>query len=206
VTCRRGIWAPRPGSRPDWSTRSTAPGRSRRRAPLATEVDRVLEPLPQLSTAGRAIWRVQRAGAWQFGLLVPLAEIVVLSVAGLGVASGRTTAADLVAVIGYLALAASAMNQLDIVFQLAQVRASAAPLAEILARPIGPDGQSLIPAGAGEVIFGDVTVVRGGEAVLDGFSLTIPAGASVALVGRSGAGKSTAAQLVGRLVTRTAAW
>ncbi|HTK30141.1 MAG TPA: ATP-binding cassette domain-containing protein [Vicinamibacterales bacterium] len=49
--------------------------------------------------------------------------------------------------------------------------------------------------------FVDVTFTRpGGVRVLDGFSLTIDPGSVVALVGRSGAGKSTVLRLVNRLL------
>jgi ATP-binding cassette subfamily B protein len=50
----------------------------------------------------------------------------------------------------------------------------------------------------GHVRFDDVSFSYGTERVLDGVSLTIPAGATVALVGRSGAGKSTLVKLIPR--------
>jgi osmoprotectant transport system ATP-binding protein len=48
--------------------------------------------------------------------------------------------------------------------------------------------------------FSDVNVSRGGRAVLKGFSLRIHAGETFALVGRSGAGKSTILKLINRLL------
>jgi ATP-binding cassette, subfamily B, bacterial len=52
---------------------------------------------------------------------------------------------------------------------------------------------------AGRIEFRDVTFAYGeGAAVLTGFDLTIPAGQTVALVGHTGAGKST----LGKLITR----
>ncbi len=44
-----------------------------------------------------------------------------------------------------------------------------------------------------------MTALRGGRAVLDGVDLTVPGGTTLAVVGRSGAGKSLLAQLAGRL-------
>ncbi|EST35835.1 ATP-binding cassette domain-containing protein, partial [Streptomyces roseochromogenus] len=44
-----------------------------------------------------------------------------------------------------------------------------------------------------------VTAIRGGRTLLDGVDLTVPGGTTLAVVGRSGAGKSLLAQLAGRL-------
>jgi ATP-binding cassette subfamily B protein len=56
-----------------------------------------------------------------------------------------------------------------------------------------------LPQGAGEIAFDGVTFAyQPGRAVLSEFSLTVPAGASVALVGATGSGKSTVARLLPR--------
>ncbi len=68
------------------------------------------------------------------------------------------------------------------------------------ALPSGSRGAEGIPAV--EIRFRDVTFAYpGGEAapVLKGFDLTIPAGSSLAIVGRNGAGKTTLAKLLCRL-------
>ena len=54
---------------------------------------------------------------------------------------------------------------------------------------------------AHEVRFRDVSFAyaQGGQPVLDGFDLTIPAGSSIAIVGQNGAGKTTLAKLLCRL-------
>jgi osmoprotectant transport system ATP-binding protein len=48
--------------------------------------------------------------------------------------------------------------------------------------------------------FDNVTIARGGRQVLRGFSLTVEAGETVALVGASGEGKTTALRLVNRML------
>ncbi|MFJ5138896.1 ABC transporter ATP-binding protein [Streptomyces sp. NPDC088707] len=167
---------------------------------VAAETDRVLAPLPGLASAGQALWNLQRGTMWQLKLLIPLTQVLVLAVAGLGVASGRTGPAELLAVSGYLGLACGALAQVDILLEVAQVRAGAARLAEILDRPGPVDGtRPGLPAGGGEVVLHEVTLSRDGMPVLDRLSLLLPAGRSTALVGRSGAGKSLVAGLIGRL-------
>ncbi|WP_416975461.1 ABC transporter ATP-binding protein [Streptomyces sp. 4F14] len=164
------------------------------------ETGRVLAPLPELARAGHALWDLQRGTVWQLKLLIPLTQVLVTAVAGLGVAAGRTNPADLLAVTGYLGLASGALSQIDVLLEIAQVRAGTARLAEILARPAPADGTRPAPApGPGEVELREVTVTRDGTPVLDRLDLRLPAGRSVALVGRSGTGKSLLAGLVGRL-------
>jgi len=53
---------------------------------------------------------------------------------------------------------------------------------------------------ASAIRFSDVHVTRGGAPVLVGFTLSIAAGDTLALVGRSGAGKSTILKLINRLL------
>jgi ABC-type multidrug transport system fused ATPase/permease subunit len=65
----------------------------------------------------------------------------------------------------------------------------------------GRRATSSTPDGAPEIRFHDVTFTypTGSRPVLDGFDLTIPAGASLAIVGQNGAGKTTIAKLLCRL-------
>src|SRR6266545_4324571 len=165
---------------------------------------RVLAPLEELSATGRRLWQVQRRIAWGVGLLVPLEETVVLAVAGLGLAAGRLTPGDLLAAVGYTRLALGLFEQVDVLVAAARARAGAARAADALDDPAAPAQARpappmALPAGGGSVSLRGVAVRAGRERVLDRLDLDVPAGACVALVGRSGAGKTTLASLIGRL-------
>ncbi|MDT0547051.1 MULTISPECIES: ABC transporter ATP-binding protein [Streptomyces] len=169
---------------------------------LDAERARVLRPLPDLSAAGWRMWRLQRGTVWQFGLLLSLTEALVLAVAGLGVTQGRLSAAQLLAVTGYLQLAFQALQQIDTQLMLAQASAAARRLAAALATPPQAYGQgkAAAPTAAqGALSLRKVTVRRDDEVLLDGIDLDIPAGVSAALVGRTASGKSLLAGLPGRL-------
>jgi ABC-type multidrug transport system fused ATPase/permease subunit len=58
----------------------------------------------------------------------------------------------------------------------------------------------LVPQPTTEIAFEGVSLARGGRSVLKGVDLAIERGETVALVGRSGAGKSTILKLVNRLL------
>jgi ATP-binding cassette subfamily B protein len=181
---------------------------------LDREVVRVLEPLREVSGSGYRLWRLQKDTVWQFGLLISLTEALVLALAGLGVVDGRLSPGEFVAVAGYLQLAFPAVQQIDVFFTLAQARAAAGRLATTFAHAGVRYGTGAPGPGAGAVSFRAVTVRAAGTAdsgevadsggaerpaVLDRIDLDIPAGACVALVGRTGSGKSALAGLPGRL-------
>jgi ATP-binding cassette subfamily B protein len=163
------------------------------------EVDRVLAPLADLTAAGKATWDAQRRTVWKVGLLAPLTEVVVLGVAGVGVATGRITPGSWIAVAGYVVMALGLLNVVDSLLGFARIRAGMARLGEVLALPDGPGGTLPLPDGPGAITFRSVCVGDGDGVVLADLDLAIPAGRTVAVVGRSGAGKSTLAELAGGL-------
>jgi ATP-binding cassette, subfamily B, multidrug efflux pump len=81
-------------------------------------------------------------------------------------------------------------------------RASYDRLKEIFdARPEVTDGPLPEPEHfQGAVAVSDLSFARGERKVLDGVSFQVPAGASIAIVGRTGSGKSTLAMLLARLL------
>ncbi|MFF7947657.1 ABC transporter ATP-binding protein [Streptomyces griseorubiginosus] len=166
---------------------------------LAVETERVAAPLSELSAAGHAMWRLQRDVVWKVGLLMPLTQVLVLATAGLDLVAGRTSPGSLLAVTGYLTLASGLLDQVDVLIGLASARAGASRLGEILDQPVIKGGPLRTPPRSGALSLRGVTVRRSGTTVLDRLDLEIPDGASVALVGATGSGKSLLAALPGRL-------
>ncbi|WP_214410883.1 ABC transporter ATP-binding protein [Sphaerisporangium fuscum] len=164
------------------------------------EIARVLAPLPGLSAAGRALWRAQARGVWRIGLVLPLIEVIVLAVAGLGVVDGRLAPGRLLAVAGYATLGLSFVEQLDAVMSLVQARSAARRVCQVLALHTQVPGTRPAPAGPGTLSLRGVTVTRDGTPLLDELDLEVPAGLLTAVVGPSGAGKTTLALVAGRLL------
>jgi ATP-binding cassette subfamily B protein len=72
----------------------------------------------------------------------------------------------------------------------------------VLTEPVTRYGDARLPDPVdigGQLEFRGVRVFAAGETVIDGLDLVVPAGATVAVVGRSGTGKSLLAALAGRL-------
>ncbi|GIH23830.1 ABC transporter ATP-binding protein [Acrocarpospora phusangensis] len=163
---------------------------------LEREIARVSAVLPELSAAGRDVWSAQRRTSWRLSLLTPVLEVAVLATAGFAVAAGDLEPAQLTAAAGYLLIAVNLLWQLDSLSGLLSLRESAARVSAVLAEPAPRPGDRELAGGPGTLTLREAAVASAG---LSGVALTVPAGASVAVVGRSGAGKSTLAMLAGRL-------
>jgi ATP-binding cassette subfamily B protein len=168
-------------------------------ATFEREVDRSLAPLPELRLHGKALWRVNMRITAQDALLVAMLEIAVIAVAGVLLARGQISAGEMLAAAQYVLLAASLNSLAGVFARLANARAAAQRLVDILDLEPPAYGSRQPPAGRGRLELRGVTVRSGGEAVLEGVDLVVPAGGLVAVVGRSGSGKSLLAALVGRL-------
>ena len=142
-------------------------------------------------------------------LLPNIGLIATLAYGGHQVLNGTLTAGELVAFNVYVAMLVWPLRMLGMILAQSQrAEAAAGRVREVLetdpdirdrpgARPLpdaGPDGTR------GEVRFEGVRFAYGPSLppVLDGFDLHIPAGQSVALVGATGAGKTTVARLIPR--------
>jgi ATP-binding cassette subfamily B protein len=164
------------------------------------ETARVLIPLAEVSLHGRAFWRIQARIAAQGSLAVPLLQVLVVGVAGIELAAHRISPGELLAASQYAVLGAGVGASVSRLTQLARARAGARRTAEPLAEPVQRRGTTPLPPGRGCLQLCQVTLRHRDELVLDGVDLTVPGGAVVAVVGRSGSGKSLLAALAGRLL------
>ncbi|MFF4014615.1 ABC transporter transmembrane domain-containing protein [Streptomyces sp. NPDC001843] len=163
------------------------------------ETARVLRPLPELSRAGHHMWRVQGRAAAQAVAVAPLLQLGVVAVAGFLLTRHRLSVGEVLAASRYAVLAGGVGVLVGRVAALSRARAAARRLGEVLAEPAPVPGTRRLPPGPGRLQLRGVTVRRGGRTVLDGVDLDVPGGTTLAVVGRSGAGKSLLAALAGRL-------
>ncbi|MGV9665015.1 ABC transporter ATP-binding protein [Nocardia niigatensis] len=154
--------------------------------------------------------RAQRAIATFFAFVGMWADLALASVVFTGawaVAHGSTTPGTLVAFVLYLQLLFGPIMQLSQLFDgYQQARVGLRRIGELLRTrsSIAPDPADAVPIDGrlrGEVVFDNVRFQYPGAVrpALEGVSLTIPAGGSLALVGETGAGKSTIVKLLARL-------
>ncbi|MEV0586824.1 ABC transporter ATP-binding protein [Nonomuraea sp. NPDC050310] len=153
------------------------------------ETERVLGVLPALREHALALWRANADAGMRAGLVVPLLEIAVLCVGGLRLASGDLSVGELYAAARYVVLGSALGSGLGQVAGLARARAAAVRVAALSTEPSLRYGTRPLPTGPGTLEFREA----------DGLDLVIPGGELVAVVGRSGAGKSHLAALAGRL-------
>ncbi|MET8164314.1 ABC transporter ATP-binding protein [Streptomyces sp. NPDC005329] len=166
----------------------------------ARDTTRILRPLPELSRAGRRMWRVQGRAAAQATAVAPLLHLGVVAVAGLLLTRHRLSPGDVLAASRYAVLATGVGVLVGRLSGLVRSRTAAARLGEVLTEPAPLYGDRRLPGdGPGRLELRGVTALRGDRTVLDGVDLVVPGGSTLALVGRSGAGKSLLAALAGRL-------
>ncbi|MFF0968515.1 ABC transporter ATP-binding protein [Streptomyces sp. NPDC003703] len=163
------------------------------------ETARILRPLPELSRAGHAMWHAQGRAAARAVAVAPLLHLGVVAVAGWLLARHRLSVGDVLAASRYAVLAGGIGVLVGQLSALVRARAAAGRLAEVLAEPAPAHGHRPLPDGPGHLELRGVTARRGGRTVLDGVDLTVPGGTTLAVVGRSGSGKSLLAAVAGRL-------
>ncbi|MFJ9550574.1 ATP-binding cassette domain-containing protein [Streptomyces erythrochromogenes] len=165
---------------------------------------RILAPLPELGTEGRRMWQVYGGTTARSTALMPMLLYAVLAVGGIRLAAGAIGVGELLAALRYAGLAAGVGAVTGALAAVARGRAAARRTAALVALPPLGHGRADLPEGPGTLELRDVRVVRGGSAVLHDISLVIPGGSTVAVVGRSGAGKTVFAAVAGRLADPTA--
>ncbi|QRY46017.1 ABC transporter ATP-binding protein [Mycolicibacterium boenickei] len=134
---------------------------------------------------------------------------VVLLYGGSRVLHGEMTIGTLAAFLLYLRMFFEPMQEISQFFNTFQSASSALEkLAGVLAqRPAiaDPEVPVALPDPKGDIVFHDVRFEYApGRPVLPGLELSVPAGQTVALVGTTGAGKTTIAKLIARFYDPTA--
>lgn len=167
------------------------------------EIDRILQPVPELHNTGRQVWVAQGQVSWRMGLLTPMLQVLVLSVGGFALTAGDITAGQLVAAASYAGMALGAVGLVDALISLLNIHVGAGRVGEVLEAQLAvapPLVATPVPRGPGQLELRDISVRMGQCTILDHLDLSVPAGTSVAVVGRSGTGKSVLVSLVGRLL------
>lgn len=166
---------------------------------IRQEERRILAPLPDLQRWGQQTWRVLARSGAQAAVVGPLVFVSVLAVGGIQLVAGRITAGDLFAAAQYAVLGAGLGSLTGVLGELARARAGIQRTSEVLAAEPIRYGVLRLPSGPGRLEFHGVTVVAGDALLLSGLELDLPGGATIAVVGQSGAGKSVLAALACRL-------
>ena len=155
------------------------------------------------------IWSSRLAAVYGPGIqfLGRLTTAVVLFYGGYRVLGGHMTLGVLAAFLLYLRRFFEPMQDLSQFYNVFQAAAAALEklsgvMEELPAVP-EPVEPVRLPSVAGEIRFDDVRFAYRRTEVLHGIDFTIPAGETVALVGLTGAGKSTIARLIARFYDPT---
>jgi ATP-binding cassette subfamily B protein/subfamily B ATP-binding cassette protein MsbA len=140
-------------------------------------------------------------GSW--GALLALVDLIIIWYGGYLQIQGRATVGDIMAFQWYTFLLLNPIWQIVNSFsELQRSLAAMERVFEVLDLPTDkPDAPDAIdaPIRVDEIRFLDVSFeYRPGEPVVSDFHLTVPGGSVVALVGRSGVGKTTVTDLVAR--------
>ncbi len=169
-------------------------------------------------TASNALMHRQEILAWRWSrvidvgwqVFIPLATAVVLVYGGYAVIAGRLTIGDLTAFCTYILLllgpmevlassAAGLQNSLSGLDRCLDLLEES-PEFSSAASPVSSGGGLIVPGVAAQITFESVgfSYPNRAERVLSDISLDVAAGQTVALVGASGAGKTTLCNLVAR--------
>ena len=172
--------------------------------------------LSQFQELTDEMYRAGYRAAWLSALFLPAVQFVsafgvalVVWYSGVSFSAGSMSAGDIYAFVAYITFMLWPIQQLAAVYaSMQQAVASGERIfslldteAEIVDAPDAVDPGSI----RGDITFDHVTFqYEEGKPVLENFNLTIPQGETVALVGPTGAGKSTIVNLICRFYEPTA--
>jgi len=164
------------------------------------KLDRTAERIYDRATR---LARIRSGFAPAFEVIPSVATVAVLLLGGVRVVGGQLTLGEFVAFTQYLALLNFPLRITGWFFaQLPRAAAASTRIQALLGEaPAIADPTDPVPfgPGRGEVRFRDVSFsYQGTLEVLRGIDLTVPGGTSLALVGSTGAGKTTIAHLIPR--------
>ena len=147
--------------------------------------------------------RAQRSVALIWELIMPLAQVTIIGFGGYLVVKGQATLGVLIAFQGYVwRLLEPVMQLANSISETQRGLAAMERVFDVFDKPEekpDPPGAVEAPARVDELRFEDVSFAyRADVPVLRDFSLQVPGGSVVALVGASGAGKTTVTDLVAR--------
>jgi ATP-binding cassette, subfamily B, bacterial len=166
---------------------------------IEREQHRVLADLPVLRRYGVRTWQALARSGAQAAIVGPLVVVSVLAAGGFLLVEGRITPGELFAASQYAVLGAGLGSLTSVLGELARARAGGRRADEVLALEPFEYGTRELPQGPGRLEFDGVSVDHADGAALIDLRLTLPGGSTVAVVGRSGAGKSVLAALAARL-------
>lgn len=151
----------------------------------------------------------QRFVALIWELLMPIGQVMIIAFGGFLVVRGLATVGVLIAFQGYMwRLLEPAMQLSSSINETQRGLAAMDRVFDVLDKPEEkPDVPSAVaaPERVEEICFEDVSFAyREGLPVIEHFDLTVPGGSVVALVGVSGAGKTTITDLLARFYDPTA--
>uniref|UniRef100_UPI002ADD4588 ABC transporter ATP-binding protein n=1 Tax=Tepidiforma sp. TaxID=2682230 RepID=UPI002ADD4588 len=167
------------------------------------QIGRMREAAERVRADSLEVARLRTVYGPLFGLLPGLGQLVVLGYGGWLVIEGEMTLGSLVAALQYLGMLTWPVQSLgEMIASGQRAVVSAARVWNVLREEPSvkerPHARPL-PPGNGAITFERVTFgYQPGRPVLREFSLEVPGGRSVALVGATGSGKSTVARLLPR--------
>ncbi len=166
----------------------------------------------ELETAAIRVGRISTLAGPMTYVIANLAIVAILWFGGARIDSGALTQGELVALINYMTQILTALvvvSNLVVIFTKAA--ASAQRVCEILDAPedVAAPAVPRLPepdTGAPRIEFKDVAFAYPGadSTIFDGLSFTLRSGERLGIIGGTGAGKSTVAALIPRLIDATA--